>query len=175
VFPGGDGTSIILGRAHAYGGPFGGIAQLRKGATIDVVTGAGQLATFRVVDVHRAGARVLGPVPGTSRLTLGTASGPAFMPTGVVWVDADKVGRTLPSYQPLVRTVPADEQPLGSDPGSIWYLALAIEGLIAVVVLAGWSWRARGHAQTWIVFTAPALLVGLVVADQLARLLPNLT
>jgi len=32
VFPGGAGTSVILGRAAAFGGPFGQIGSLRKGA-----------------------------------------------------------------------------------------------------------------------------------------------
>ncbi|MGB7053081.1 MAG: class E sortase [Acidimicrobiales bacterium] len=174
VFPGGDGTSVVLGRAHAYGGPFSRIADLRKGATITVVTQAGT-ATFRVVDVHAAGARVLGPVPGTSRLTLGTASGTPFAPSGVVWVDADKVGRPLPSFRPLLRTVPASEQPLGIDTGSLWLFLLGLEALAAVLILAAWSWRRFGRAQAWIVFSAPVLLVGVFLADQLARFLPNLT
>jgi sortase A len=174
VFPGGDGTSIVLGRAHAYGGPFARIAELKKGAAITVVTQAGT-ATFGVVDVHPAGARVLGPVPGTSRLTLGTASGTPYAPSGAVWVDADKVGRPLPSYQPLLRTVPADEQPLGTDTGSLWVFLLGLEVLAAALVVAGWSRRRFGHAQAWIVFTGPVLLIGLFLADQLARFLPNLT
>ena len=35
--------------------------------------------------------------------------------SGVVWVDADKVGAPLASYKPKVHTVPASEQPLGID------------------------------------------------------------
>jgi hypothetical protein len=37
-----------------------------------------------------------------------------------------------------------------------------------------WTWRRRGHAQAWIVFTAPIALVWLLASDQIARLLPNL-
>jgi hypothetical protein len=174
VFPGGAGTSVILGRTRAYGGPFARIAQLHKGARLTVVTMSGT-AQFRVVDVHRAGARVLGPVPGTSRLELGTATGPAFAPSGVVWVDADKVGPPLASFRPLVRTVPADEQPLGTSSAHLWLLLLALEAMVAVLALTAWSWRRRGPATTWLVFTAPLLLLGVFFADQLAQLLPNLT
>jgi sortase A len=174
VFPGGEGTSVVLGRAHAYGGPFARIADLRKGARITVVTQSGT-ATFRVVDQHRAGSHVLGPVPGTSRLELGTATGPAYAPSGVTWVDADKIGPPMPAFQPLVHTVPAGEQPLGTDSGSLWLFLLGLEMLIAALAVASWSWRHRGHVQTWLVFTAPVLLIGVFASDQLARFLPNLT
>ncbi len=173
VFPGGTGDSIILGRNGAYGGPFGRISDLRKGATITVVTQVGT-STFHVVDIHRAGAKVLPVGPGKSRLTLGTASGTRYAPSGAIWVDADKVGTPLAAQRPAVKTVPAAEQPLGLDTGTLWALALWALALGALVVGGVWTWRRRGHAQAWIIFTAPVLLVWMFVADQFARLLPNL-
>ena len=70
---------------------------------------------------------------------------------------------------------PANEQPLGIDTGSLWLFLLGLEVLVAALVLAAWSWRRFGRAQAWIVFSAPVLLVGVFLADQLARFLPNLT
>jgi len=172
VFPGGTGDSVILGRAAAYGGPFGRITDLRKGATITVVTQVGT-SVFRITEVRHAGAKVVPVAPGQARLTLGTASGTAFAPSGVVWVDAAKVGAPLAAQVPAVRTLPASEQPLGFDTGTLWALSLWGLALAALVVAAVWTWRRRGHAQAWIVFTAPVLLVWMFVADQFARLLPN--
>jgi LPXTG-site transpeptidase (sortase) family protein len=173
VFPGGTGDSIILGRAAAYGGPFGRISHLRKGAKITVVTQVGT-SVFRVIDVRPSGAKVI-KVPGNSSvLTLGTASGTPFAPSGVVFVDALKIGEPVAAQNPLVKTVPASEQPLGFDTGDLWALSLCVLGLAALAGGAIWTWKKRGHAQAWIVFTAPMLLVWMFVADQFARLLPNL-
>jgi hypothetical protein len=173
VFPGGPGTSVILGRAAAYGGPFGRLTELRRGARITVITGVGT-SVFRVTDLRRPGDKVRAPAPGTARLTLGTASGSRFVPSGVVWVDARMVGAPQAAQAPAVTTVPASEQPLGIDLGA---LVALLGWLVLVAVLLGgavWTWRRRGHAQAWIVFTAPLALVWLMAADQTTRLLPNL-
>ncbi len=173
VFPGGAGDSTILGRQAVYGGPFGQIAALRKGARITVVTQVGT-AVFRVIDVRPAGAKEPPLTPGSSRLTLGTASGTPFVPSGVVWVDADKVGIPLAAQRPAVKAVPSSERPLGFDTGTLWVLLLLVVALVALTVGAVWTWRRRGHAQAWVVFTAPLLVVWMFAADQFARLLPNL-
>jgi len=39
---------------------------------------------------------------------------------------------------------------------------------------AVWAWHRWGHAQAWIVFLPPLLLVGLATSGEVARLLPNL-
>ncbi|MGO8870972.1 MAG: sortase [Acidimicrobiales bacterium] len=173
VFPGGAGTSVILGRAAAYGGPFGQISDLAKGARITVTTGVGT-SVFRVVDVRTAGAVDHPVAAGKARLTLGTAGGAPFVPSGVVWVDADKVGTPLAADYPLVSTVPPSEQPLGTDTSTLWALFFWLEILGVLVAGAVWISRRRGHAQAWIVFTAPLLLTWIFTANQIARLLPNL-
>ncbi len=173
VFPGGAGTSVLYGRATAFGGPFGHIDGLAKGATITVTTGVGR-SVFRVVDVRKAGAKVHPVAAGRARLILGTASGSAFVPSGVVLVDADKAGTPLAADNPAVGTVPASELPLGTDTSTLWALFFWLEVLAVLVAGAVWTWRRRGHAQAWIVFTAPLLLVWIFTADQVTRLLPNL-
>jgi sortase A len=173
VFPGGTGTSVLFGRAHSYGGPFRAIASLRRGALIKVVTGVGT-STFRVADVRLAGGKVRPVATGRARLTLGTAAGPAFAPSGMVFVDADKVGRPLAADNPAVSSVPAGELPLANDISTLWALFFCLEALGVLLAAAAWAWRRRGRAQALIVFTAPLLVVWLFTADQVARLLPNL-
>lgn len=174
VFPGGVGTSVILGRSAAYGGPFGSIDDLRKGALVKVITGVGP-ATFRVLDVRKAGDVVPYLPPGKARLTLATASGPAFLPNAVVWVDADLVGNPLAAQRPAVRNVARSQRPLGTDPSALaptfGWLAL----MVIVLAAAVWAWYRWGRAQAWLVFSAPVLLVGLMVAHEIDLLLPNLT
>ena len=173
VFPGGAGTSVLLGRAAAYGGPFGRIADLTPGQVITVVTQVGT-SRFRVVRVRTAGARVRPAAAGTARLTLGTAAGTAFAPSGVVWVDADKVGAPLPSAAvPAVPLLPG-ELPLATDTSTLWALLLWLEALVLLLVGTVWTWKRWGRAHALIIFTAPMLLVWTLMADQVARLLPNL-
>jgi len=54
VLPGQAGTSVILGRAAAYGGPFGNLGHVPVGSRITTTTGAGTV-TFKVIDVREAG------------------------------------------------------------------------------------------------------------------------
>jgi len=129
---------------------------------------------FRVVRVRPAGATVRPAPAGTARLTLGTASGSAFAPSGVVWVDADKIGAPLASTAPPAIALLAGEKPMATDTSTLWALFLWLEALAVLLAGAVWSWRRWGHAQTWIVFVAPMLVVWTFVADQIARLLPNL-
>jgi sortase A len=173
VFPGGSGTSVIFGRAAAYGGPFGRIPGLQKGDRVTVVTGVGT-SVFRVVDVRHAGGKVKVAPAGTSRLTLGTASGSVYVPSGVTYVDAAKVGKPLAAQSPLVTAVLPSERPFGIDTSTLWALLLWLEAFALVLAGAVWTWRRQGHAQAWIVFTAPFLLVWMFIADQITRILPNL-
>lgn len=173
IFPGGAGTSIIFGRAAAYGGPFGRLDELHKGESIKVVTQVGS-STFRVVDTRRAGDVVPPLAAGSGRLTLATATGSRFVPSGVLWVDADLVGTPLPAASPAVHRVPANESPLGIDTGSLWVLALWLGVLALVLTGAVWTWHRRGHAQTWIIFSAPVIVAAYVVASHASLLLPNL-
>jgi hypothetical protein len=55
----------------------------------------------------------------------------------------------------------------------LWALVLWLQLLVVLAVAAVWAWFRWGRAQAWIVFTPPLILVGLGVAGELARLLPN--
>jgi LPXTG-site transpeptidase (sortase) family protein len=173
VFPGGAGTSVLLGRAAAYGGPFGRIGDLKRGQLITVVTQVGT-SRYRVVRVRPAGARVRPAAAGTARLTLGTAAGTPYAPSGLLWVDADMVGTPLAaSSASTIQLVPGEE-PMAVDTSTLWALFLWLEALAALLAGAVWAWRRWGKAQTWIAFAAPMLLVWTFIAEQVARLLPNL-
>ncbi len=174
VFPGGAGDSVLLGRASLYGGPFGRIAQLRPGQAITVVTQVGT-SHFRVVRVRPAGARIARTSATKSELTLGTATGGFLTPSGVVWVDATKVGPPLAAADPPAIALLASEAPLATDVSTLWALVFWLEALAVLLGLAVWTWRRWGHAQTWIIFSAPMLVAWLFITDQVARLLPNLT
>jgi sortase A len=174
VMPGQPGTSVIFGRAAAFGGPFRNIDRLRRGDVISAVTGAGT-STFKVIDQRRPGDPVPAPLQqGGSRLTLVTASGRPFMPSGLLWVDADLAGSPLPSSTGGLTSVPPSERALGHDTSDLWVLVLELQLLTVAVVGAVVCWRRWGRAQTWVVFAPLMLLLTYAISTQVARLLPNL-
>jgi LPXTG-site transpeptidase (sortase) family protein len=176
--PGQPGTSVVVGREAAYGGPFKRIHQLKTGATIRVTVGFGtNVETFKVIDIRHAGdPRPPDVRPGSARLTLVTAAGTPFLPSGLVYVDADLKSRVQP---PSARVITSPSQLMSSevagasDTSTLWVLVFWLQALLLVTVGAVWSWHRWGHAQTWIVFVPLVLVVGFFVSDQLTRLLPN--
>jgi sortase A len=172
--PGQAGISEIFGRRAAYGGVFSRISSLRPGDTVTVVTGLG-VATYRVVDIRRAGDQV--PVltaPG--RLILATADGPPFAPTGVLRVDADLVSKPQPTSNPLIGpdTLPADELLMGTNP--LAWVWLVLWGLPLALAACAVSWLSQrwGRWQAWVVAVPVLSFLGLAVANQVTQLLPNL-
>jgi sortase A len=174
--PGQAGTSEIMGRAFTYGGPFGKLDSLVPGDSFTVTTGQGA-ETFRVLDLRRSGDPQPAPVAaGKGRLILATADGNPLAPTGVLRVDADLTSVTQPSV-PLVFTAgelaPA-EQAMASD-STAWYaLVLWGQALLLSAGLIGWARTRWGGWQAWIVAVPVIGYFGLMVADQVTRLLPNL-
>lgn len=174
--PGQIGTSIVFGRRAAFGGPFDRIAELSKGDSITVTTGQGEFH-FTVLGVRHEG----DPVPpalrrGSARLTLVTAAGRAFMPDGVLRVDADIDGEPVvgPSRLVSASTLPAQERTMATDTRTLWVLAFWLQALIVLSIGLVWAWHRWGRAQAWVVFLPPLLLVGLAASGEAARLLPNL-
>jgi LPXTG-site transpeptidase (sortase) family protein len=176
VLPGQAGATIIMARRATFGGPFSKIDQLEAGDEIAITTGQGEFE-YEVVGVRREGDPVPAPAEaGSSRLVLATADGRPYLPDGVLRVDADLVGPAVvgPPRAFSAATLPSSEQFMGIDTSTLWALALWIQVLIALSLGAVWAWHRWGHAQAWVVFLPPLLLVGLAAAGQVARLLPNL-
>jgi sortase A len=175
AFPGQLGRSEIYGRRASYGGPFKRLNKLKAGTKIMVTTGQG-VSTYKVARVRRAGDPIPALPPTGSLLTLATASGSAYVPSGVLWVDANLVGTAQPTAARAIRngSVPSGEKPMGNDATTLWALVLWLQALIVLAVGAVWSWLRWGRHQTWIVFGPLAAAVGLAAAGQVTRLLPNL-
>lgn len=176
VLPGQAGVSVLMGRAAAFGGPFGALQTLQPGDAFQVRTGQGE-STFEVLGVRYAGDPAPpAPVRGESRLILMTARGAPFVPTGVAYVDAKLDGDALPAgaRQTNPVTLPPEDKPLATDTGTVWALVFALQFLVVAELAAVWSFRRVGAQKTWIVFAPVLLLASLLAADQVTRLLPNL-
>lgn len=174
--PGQAGVSLIMGRRAAYGGPFGHIGRLKAGAVVHVTTGEG-VFDYRVVDARHAHDTLPAAVKaGSGRLILATAAGRPFVPSDVLWVDADL---TKPAVAPAAgriatNALPGPEKPMAADTSTLWSLALWLQALIVVVLGGIWAWHRWGRAKAWMVFLPPLVLVGLEAAGEAAKLLPNL-
>jgi sortase A len=173
--PGQPGISVIMGRRAAYGGPFARISSLSPGATLTVTTGEG-VSSYRVLDVRRPGDAVPPVQAGAGRLILVTADGPPFAPTGVLRVDANLM--SAPKAEPAMVISAADlspsEEVLGTDAAAwvllvFWGETLVLAALALSLLGARW-----GRWQTWIIAVPVIGYLGTAVADQVARLLPNL-
>ena len=174
VLPGQGGTSVLMGRQAAYGGPFARLAELAPGNAIEVTTGQG-IQTFTVTGVRGDGDR--GPaalVAGKGRLTLITADGPSYAPTGTLWVDATLTSPTQPAATLAASVLPASEKPMSGDPAAWIPLVFWAQALVLAALGVVWAAARWGRWQAWLVGVPVLAFLGLSVAGQLARLLPNL-
>ncbi|MCL2804205.1 MAG: sortase [Micrococcales bacterium] len=176
ALPGQPGFTVIMGRAAAYGGPFARIQELAPGEAISLITGQGE-HVYRVIGVRYAG-DLAPPLPkaGQSRLVLETARGLPFMPSGVIRVDAELVSPPQPTglRQTTFWQLPRADKEMASDYRTVWALVFALQFFVLAGAAATYSLRLVGRAKTWLVFAPVLLLAGLLVADQLILLLPNL-
>lgn len=173
VLPGEAGVCQIFGRAASYGGPFGRIGSLRRGALIKTIDGLGE-STYRVIDVRRPGDLTPPLQAGDGRITLVTASGRHFVPSGVLRVDAQLVTPRAQATSLSPITLMPSEFAMKGDDSSLWQLVLWIEALVIVSIGSTWAWNEWGRTQALIVGLPCFLLVGFYVSDQVTRLLPNL-
>jgi sortase A len=173
--PGRPGIAVIMGRRAAYGGPFARIQSLTPGVIFTVTTGEG-VARYRVLDVRRPGDPAP-PVPaGAGRLILATANGFPFAPTGVLRVDANLM--SAPKAGPTMVISAADLSPseaaLATDSAAVVPMVFWAEALVLAAVALSWLGSRWGRWQTRIIAIPVLGYLGLAVADQVARLLPNL-
>ncbi|BCB84283.1 class E sortase [Phytohabitans suffuscus] len=176
VLPGQAGTSVVMGRRAAYGGPFRDLDLLLPGDRIIVTTGQGE-HEYRVRGLRYPGEPAPPPLAeGKGRLTLVTADGDPFIPQDIVRVDAELSSPTQPTparkFGPA--SLPPEEAALATDTGAwtplmLWAQALLLATLAVTYLRARW-----GGWQAWIVGAPVLLALGLAIADQAARLLPNL-
>ncbi|MEV7418855.1 class E sortase [Streptomyces sp. NPDC089919] len=176
ALPGQAGTAVVMGRQWGYGSPFHALDKLRPGLEIQVTTGQGK-HLYRISGLRRAGDPVPAPLAeGKGRLTLLTATGSPYTPSGVLRVDADLVSPVQPSpARPLPPgSVTAAERPLGSDDTAWLPLVLWSQLLLAGAAGTVWARRRWGRWQSWTVGVPVLAAVGTGVAEAAARLLPNL-
>ncbi|MBN9613592.1 MAG: sortase [Actinobacteria bacterium] len=177
VLPGQAGTSVIMGRASAFGGPFSRIAQLKPRDTFTVITGQGE-QTFAVVGTRYQKDQDLPQLlPGESRLVLETSRGPMpYTPSGMVRVDARLVSEVQDPgpRQTSANMLPLSHRAMATDTSTVWALVFGLQALLALELGLMWAMRRLGKRQIWTVFVPVALLVSLIVTDQVVRLLPNL-
>jgi sortase A len=174
--PGQAGVSYILGRRAAYGGPFSGLSGLSPGDTFTVTTGeAPNPARYRVLDVRRAGDLNPPVAPGQGRLVLETADGPPFAPSGELWVDADLISAPTPTSAALpYSALSPSELAMGIEPLAWVPLVLWGQCLLLAVFALSFIRSRWGRWQTWIIAVPVLAYIGISVADQVTRLLPNL-
>lgn len=176
VLPGQAGVSVIMGRAAAFGGPFARLQELQPGEEFTVVTGQGE-HTYQVIGVRYVGDPSPAPITaGQGRLILVTARGPAFVPTGVLRVDAELTSTVKPpgARATTHASLPEAATELAGDTSHLWALVFVLQAIVAVEIAAVWTYRRIGARQAWTVVVPVGLLVALAAADQLTRLLPNL-
>ncbi|MEU6013665.1 class E sortase [Streptomyces sp. NPDC047515] len=173
--PGQAGTSVIMGRQWGYGSPFNALSQLPAGARIEATTGQGR-AVYQVRGVRRPGDRLPAPAGAGGRLTLVTASGSPYTPSGVLYVDAELATPVQPSPPRHVRLgwIGPAEEALGGESGAWLVVFLRSQALLAAALLTVWLHRVWGNWQTWITAGPVLAALGLAVAGATTRLLPNL-
>lgn len=176
VYPGQQGTSIIMGRQATYGGPFGTLHNIVPGDRIKVVTGQGT-ATYEVFGVRRDGDLLPEPLKsGEGRLELITADGIPLAPSGTLHIDAALTSDPQETPSPVFtkEVLGASEQAMASDSGGWFPTLFWFQWLVAGIVLLRWIRGRWGMWQTWMVAVPVLLGLGAATANAAMTNLPNL-
>lgn len=178
VLPGQHGTSLVLGRALSFGGPFGHLDKLRLGDRITATTAQGTFL-YTVSGARRKGDPVpTAPAEKDGRLTLVTAVGSGafsrLTPSTTVFVDATLTGKAVRAG--AIGTTVATEKPMSTHVGSgtFAFLALALQLLVLTLLAGAWLRYRWSPLGAWIVGTPMVLGALWAVSSLASRLLPNL-
>ena len=175
--PGQVGVSVIMGRRAAYGGPFSKLSMLNPGDPITVVTGQ-TVAQFTVLELRRGGdPSPPPPATGQSRLILVTADGAPFAPSGMLYVDADLTSKPQPA-PPMVLSaanLAPSENAMGTETQAWLPIVFWGQLLLLFTLALTLLWNYWGKWQTWVIAVPILGYLVLSVADEVTRLLPNLT
>jgi sortase A len=176
--PGQAGTSVILGRQTAFGGPFRHLAQLAPGDLIHVTTGEGTF-TYAVTGLRYPGDTLPPPLSaGQGRLTLVTAVGSGWQgtwaPGQILRVDATLRGKPAGDSGALPATVASSELPMAGNTGVLTTLVFWLQLLLVTAVAVSWARWNWGGWQAWLAGTPVILAVLWAVAGTAFQLLPNL-
>ena len=177
VLPGQAGTSVLMARRSAFGGPFGSIARLHPGDEIQAVTGQGT-QLYRVSAVRRQSqAEDLRVDASSNRLLLVTAGGAPLIPSNLIVVQADLVSSVRPTPQRVIgpAAIAQSEQVMASDQHAWVGLVFWLQGLLAAALGFVFARARWGGWQAWIVGAPVSALLVVQAANQAALLLPNLT
>jgi sortase A len=177
--PGQAGVSVVFGRRATFGGPFGNLPLLKKGAVITTITSQGE-ARYQVIAVSDSSQ----PVPFSqleNQLLLVTADSkiaPAhYIEVEAKFVDAVVAGTKQSTPFPesgYFPQVSAAEAALGRDsyaliPAMAWAIALAAAALLGSYLAVRWArWPA------WIVAIPVLAAILWNLYEALSALLPNL-
>ncbi|MGH3821519.1 MAG: class E sortase [Pseudonocardiaceae bacterium] len=173
--PGQVGTSVVAGRRATYGAAFRSIGQLRAGDEIIVTTGQGR-SSLAVQGVRHAGDLVPPTLArGRGRLTLLTTDGPALLPTSVLFVDADvtSAAQPRPAQLPSQALGPAEAAMAGDSSALLGVFGWSVL-LAAVAITTVWFRFRAGLWPAWALGVPVLVPLGLLVADEIAAMLPNL-
>ncbi|MGW0799462.1 sortase [Streptomyces sp. NPDC002692] len=174
--PGQAGTSVIMGRQWGYGSPFNGLHRLPPGTEIRLTTGQGT-ATYEVSALRRGGDPLPPPLKaGEGRLTLITADGAPYTPSGTLRVDATLTSdvRPSPPRPPAAGWTGGSEQALGTENAAWLPVFLWSQALLGAALLTMAAYRVWGRWQTWVVGVPVLTALGIAVSGAATRLLPNL-
>jgi LPXTG-site transpeptidase (sortase) family protein len=175
AMPGQVGHAIVMGRAWAFGGPFKSLSAATVGTQFSVSTGQGTF-DYEVTAVRANGEDPVALQPGEGRLTLVSASGAPYLPTGLVQVDArlmsDAMSATSPVLPSLMLT--GGEAPLVGDSSAAVGLLLWSVLLLGAALTLVWLSVRWGRWQTWIVAVPVFVALGVAVTNHIVMLLPNL-
>ena len=177
VLPGQVGASTVYGRSTTYGAPFRDLGRLAPGDLVKVTTAQGEV-DFRVLDVRHDGDPLPQPAAqGAARLTLVTAAGDGrfarMMPGSTVYVDAE-AAQGLPAPGGLSPSVPESEEAMKAGTEALPLLTLWLALLVGLVVATQLARQRWSRVQVWVVACAPLLALSWLTTDTAMRLLPNL-